>query len=215
MTSNRSCWFLLLLLTAGASAGADQKDKKPAVYTIALPAKADFSALDWAIGEWAGHTEAKTPGEGEGSLHLTMAYALNGRFVSISEETSLPARDASPAVRESWSGYISPSPSGPGFTLRAFSSTGFITQYHVTATPNELRFDPEGGANPPAGWLFRRVISRLAPDYFEETVEVAPPGGAFFSYYSGKLTAVLKPKTTAPATPPAAAPSTGAPPAKP
>ena len=214
MMANRSCW-LLLLLTAGVSASADQKDKKPAVYTITLPAKPDFSALDWAIGEWAGHTESKNPNEGEGSLHLTLSYTLDSRFVSINEEISLPARESSPAVRETWSGYISPSPSRQGFTLRAFSSTGFITEYHITATPAELRFDPEGGANPPPGWLFRRVISRLAPEYFEETVEVAPPGGAFFSYYSGKLTAVLRPKANAPASPPAPAPSTGALPAKP
>ena len=219
MMANRSGCFLFLLLTAGSLSGADQKDKKPAVYKINLPAKPDFSALDWAIGEWAGHTDSKNPNEGEGTLHLVLSYVLDSRFVSISEEISLPARESSPVVRESWSGYISPSPSRQGFTLQAFSSTGFITEYHVTATPTELRFDPEGGANPPPGWLFRRVISRLAPDYFEETVDVAPPGSSFFNYYSGKLTAVLK-QQTAPvkAPPPAAAnpsSSTPPPPAKP
>jgi hypothetical protein len=208
MIASRSCWLVLLLVTAAGPAGAGQKDKKPTIYAIPLPAKPDFSALDWAVGEWAGHTDAKTPKDNVGTLHLTLAYALDRRFVSVNEEISLPAGDSYAAVRESWSGFISPSAPGQGFTLRAFSSTGFIMQYHVTATPSELRFDPEGGANPPPGWLFRRVLSRLAMDYFEETVEVAPPGGSFFSYYSGKLTAVLK------SSPPAAPAPTPASPAK-
>jgi hypothetical protein len=203
MTANRSGWLLLLVLTAAASpSAAQQKDKKPAItYKIVLPAKPDFSALNWLIGEWAGHTvDPHTHEENDGTLHLTLAYALNKRFVRISEEISLPADDTSPAVTESWSGFIGPSASGQGFTLRAYSTTGFISDYHVSATPSELRFDPEGGANPPpGGWLFRHTISQLGPGYFQDVVEAAPPGGSFFTYYTGKLTAVLK--ATAPAAP--------------
>jgi hypothetical protein len=207
MTANRSGWLLLIVLTAATSAatvqqaGAQQKDKKPATYTIDLPAKPDFSALDWAIGEWAGHiVDPKTHKE-NGTLHLTLAYALDKRFVRIGEDISLPASDASPAVNESWSGFIGPSASGQGFTLHAYSSTGFVTDYDVSATTTDLRFDPEGGPNPPPGWLFRRTITQIGPGYFRETVEAAPPGGAFFPYYSGKLTAVLKSPVTAPAGP--------------
>jgi hypothetical protein len=203
MTANRAIWLLLLPVTVAGPAVAAQKDKKPATYTISLPAKPDFSALDWIIGEWAGHTtDPKTGKEGEGTVHLTLAYALDKRFVRISEEIALAAGDSSPAVHESWSGFIGPSASGRGFTLRSFSSTGFITQYHVSATATDLRFDPEGGANPPPGWLFRRTISQIGPQYFEDSVEAAPPGGSFFPYYSGKLTAVLKAPASAPAAKP-------------
>jgi hypothetical protein len=203
---------MLLLVTAATPVIAAQKDKKgktlPA-YTIILPPRPDFSALNWMIGDWAGHiVDLRTGKENDGTLHLTLAYALDKRFVRISEEISLPAGDATPAVHETWSGFIGPSASGQGFTLRAFSSTGFITQYHVSASATELRFDPEGGANPPPGWLFRRTVSLLGPEYFQETVEVAPPGGSFFPYYSGRLTAVLK----APSPPP---PSAAAPAPKP
>jgi hypothetical protein len=208
MTAYRSCWLLLLLMTTATSAAAAQKDKKPATYTIPLPAKPDFSALDWTIGEWAGHTvDPLSHKENGGTLHLTVAYALEKRFVRISEEIALPGGEGAPAVSQSWSGFIGPSASGQGFTLHAYSSTGFITQYHVTATATELRLDPEGGANPPPGWLFRQTVSQLAPEYFQDTVEAAPPGGSFFPYYSGKLTTVLKapaPPATAPA--PAARP---------
>jgi hypothetical protein len=207
MTVDRSCWLVLLLVMAASPAGAAQKNKKPASYTIPLPARPDFSALDWMIGEWAGHpTDPKTGKEREGTLHLTLSYALDKRFVRIGEEVELPAGDSYPAVHEAWSGFIGASASGQGFTMRAFSSTGFITQYHVTANASQLRFDPEGGANPPPGWLFRRTISRIGPEYFEEAVEAAPPGGTFFSYYSGKLTAVLKaPSPASSSTPPPAA----------
>lgn len=207
MTCNCSCRFLLLLVIAASPAIAAQKDRKPVTYTIPLPPKPDFSALDWIIGEWAGHTtDLKTGKDSDGTLHLTLSYALDKRFVRISEEISLPAADSTPAVRESWLGFIGASASGQGFTLRAFSSKGFVTEYHISATPTQLRFDPEGGAIPPPGWLFRRVISSLGPRYFQETVEVAPPGGAFFSYYSGKVTAVLKGTSQAPAAPPQAKP---------
>lgn len=207
MTANRSCWLVLLLVMAASPAGAAQKNKKPATYTIPLPARPDFSALDWMIGEWAGHpTDPKTGKEREGTLHLTLSYALDKRFVRIGEEVELPAGDSYPAVHEAWSGFIGASASGQGFTMRAFSSTGFITQYHVTASASQLRFDPEGGANPPPGWLFRRTISRIGPEYFEDAVEAAPPGGAFFSYYSGKLTSVLQaPSPASSSTPPPAA----------
>jgi len=208
MLRYRSSWivFLVLLLPAGVlMAKGRQADKRPSTYTIPLPPRPDFTPLQWLIGDWAGHTvDSRTGKETEGTVHLTLAYALDKRFVRITEDVSLPAGNTAPAGQESWTGFLSASASGSGFTLRAFSSTGFITAYHVSASETEIRFDPEGGANPPPGWLFRRVISRLGPGYFAETVEVAPPGGAFFTYYTCKLTEVLKPTT-----PPSAPSSTG------
>ena len=199
----RYYWIVILalslppgLLTAEGRRG----DKHPATYSIPLPPRPDFSALEWIIGDWAGHTvDSRTGKETEGTVHLTLGYALDKRFIKITEDVSLPAGNLAPAVHENWVGFLSASTSGTGFTLRTFSSTGFITAYHVSATETEIRFDPEGGANPPPGWLFRRVISRLGPGYFGETVEVAPPGGAFFAYFTCKLTEVLKPKSPSPA----------------
>ncbi|HEY6291788.1 MAG TPA: hypothetical protein VI455_09550 [Terriglobia bacterium] len=193
-----------VLLTAAGKQG----DKAPTTYTIPLPPRPDFSALEWIMGDWAGHTvDARTGKETDGTVQLTLSYALDKRFVRISEDITLPAGNLAPAVHESWTGFLNAGTSGSGFTLRAFSSTGFITEYHVSVTDAQIRFDPEGGANPPPGWLFRHVISRLGPRYFSETVEVAPPGGSFFPYYNCKLTEVLKPKSppaaAAPSSPPA------------
>lgn len=203
----------ILLLAAGSVFGASQKDKPPPTYDIPLPARPDFSPLAWLIGEWAGHTaDVSTGKETKGDVHLSVSYTLDKRFLLIHEEVSLPAGKISPALHEAWTGYLSADPAGAGFVLRTFSSTGFISQYHVTVMDDRVTLDPQGGANPPPGFLFRRVIARLAPGFFSEKVEVAPPGGAFFSYYGAKLTAVIEPKPAAP-TAPAPQPSSPAPPA--
>jgi len=195
-------WIVIpgLLLAANLGAAADgQKDKPPATYSIPLPPRPDFSAFAWIIGDWAGYsTTPQAKKEAQGTVHLTLSYTLDKRFVLVNEEVSLPAGQDAPAQRESWMGFVSASPSGSGFVMRAFSSTGFITDYHVTITNTEVRFDPQGGPNPPPGWLFRRVITRLGPGYFGETVQVAPPGKEFFDYYTAKLTQVIEPKSSPP-----------------
>jgi hypothetical protein len=199
---------LLVFLLTGVLRGEAYpgKDKQPATYTISLPPKPDFSPLAWLVGDWAGQTTGK---DSQGDVHLTVSYSLDQRFVLIKEEVSLPAGKTAPAVHEAWMGFLAPEPSRAGYQLQIYSSTGFITLYRVTVTPDEVRFDPEGGANPPPGWLFRRRITRLGLDFFNDKVEVAPPSGAFFEYYSAKLTRVIqsKPAATQPAaTPPPAAP---------
>lgn len=197
--------LVILLLPAGPVLTASQKDKAPPTYDIPLPARPDFSAFAWLIGDWAGHTTDPVTGkETQGVVHLTISYALDKRFLLIHEEVSLPAGKKAPALHEVWTGFLNADPDGTGFVLRSFSSTGFISQYHVTVSADRVTFDPQGGANPPPGFLFRRVIACLAPGFFSEKVEVAPPGGAFFPYYGAKLTAVLEPT---PAPKPAASPA--------
>jgi hypothetical protein len=200
--------LLLPVLTAALAFGS-QKDKPPATYNIPLPPRPDFSAFDWLRGDWAGHTiDTASDKETEGAVHLTISDTLDKRFLLVHEEISLPPGKTAPPLHEAWTGFVSADPFGSGFVLRVFSSTGFITQYHVTVSDGLVRFDPQGGANPPPGFLFRRTISRLAPGFFAEKVEVAPPGGAFFPYYNAKLTQVLEAK-------PPASPATAPPPASP
>jgi len=74
-----------------------------------------------------------------------------------------------------------------GFLLCTFSSTGFITRYRVTVEGPETHINPEGGEQPPPGWLFRTVINRTGPKEFVETVQAAPPNKSFFDYYTAKL----------------------------
>ncbi len=198
----RSFSAVCVLLLPGFVFAAGQKQKTPSTYDIPLPARPDFSALNWLIGDWAGHTTDVTTGKAtQGDVHLTVSFTLDKRFLLVHEEISLPAGRTSPALRETCTGFLSSDPSGAGFVLWSFSSTGFISQYHVTVSDEQATFDPQGGANPPPGFLFRRVISRLGSGFFSEKVAVAPPGGAFFPYYNAELTQVLEPK---PAVPPAA-----------
>jgi hypothetical protein len=187
---------LLLVASLSAPVGA-QKDKPPAIYSIPLPARPDFSAFAWIIGDWAGYTATPQSGkEAQGSVHLAVSYTLDRRFVLVREDVTLPPTQSAPAQRESWMGLVSASPSGSGFVMRSFSSTGFLTDYHVTVTETEVRFDPEGGPNPPPGWLFRRVLMRLGPGYLGETVQVAPPGKEFFEYYTAKLNQAIQPQSS-------------------
>lgn len=181
--------FLALLCVLGGPA-VRGKEKPPAVYTIPVPPKPDFSLLDWLVGEWTG----KTTGRGaQGEIRLSVTLALEKRFMVLREEASLAAGKTVPASRESWMGILGANSSGPGFFLRAFSSTGFITYYRVTVEGTEIRFNPEGGEQPPPGWLFRRVLQRSGDAEMNEAVEAAPPGKAFFNYYSAKLTRTSKP----------------------
>jgi hypothetical protein len=60
----------------------------------------------------------------------------------------------------------------------------------VTVDGPEIRLTPEGGEQPPPGWLFRRVIHRTGVEEFTEHVQVAPPTKGFFDYYTAELTRV-------------------------
>jgi len=189
--------LLAALLSAGLVFAAGQKNEAQATYDIPLPARPDFSALAWLIGDWAGHTTDVTTGkQTPGIVHLTISDTLDKRFLLLHEEISLPAGKTAPALHETWTGFLSADPSGTDFVLDCFSSTGFISRYLVTVRDDRAVFDPEGGANPPPGFLFRRVIARLGSGFFSEKVEVAPPGGAFFAYYNAQLTQVLESKSS-------------------
>ncbi len=185
----RSHFFILLLLMTPAAlasqAASAAPKQQPKTYSIPLPPQTDFSAFDWLIGEWSGKTVPKSP---QGEVHLSVMSDLGGRFLIFREKVTLAATDSTPAADEFWMGVLSAGKAEHEFTFRVYSSTGFITQFRVTAQKAEIRFLPEGGEAPPPGWLFRRVILRSAPGELTDTVEVAPPDGSFFPYYSAKLT---------------------------
>jgi hypothetical protein len=181
--------FLALLCIVGASSLL-AKEKPPVTYTIPLPPKPDFSALEWLLGAWAGKTTGRAP---QGEVRLSVAYDLEKRVMVLREEVTFPATTAVPAAKEAWMGILSGDRSGAGFILWTFSDTGFITRYRVTAQEGEVTCNPEGGEQPPPEWLVRRVISRSGDAELTETVQMAPPKRAFFEYYSAKLTRTSSP----------------------
>jgi hypothetical protein len=188
--------FVCALFCAALAA----KDKPPVQYQIPIPAAPDFSTLDWLQGKWTGKT---IPPSAPGDLQLSVTSDLEKRFLVLRGEVSLAATATVPETRESWIGIISAE--GTSFILQAFSSTGFITRYRLIFEGAEIHLNPEGGDAPPPGWLFRRIWSRTGTDEFTETVQAAPPGKAFFNYYTGKFTRVpppAKPSAKPPAKPP-------------
>ena len=188
--------LILALACALAGAAAAAKEKPSVQYQIPLPAPPDFSALDWLLGEWTGKTLPNSPA---GDLHLSISLDLEKHFLIFRGEVSLAATQTVPATKESWLGILSADPGGVGFTLQVFSSMGFITRYRVTVEGPQVRLNPEGGDRPPPEWLFRRVLERIGPGEFTETVQVAPPAKPFFDYYSAKFARVPPPAKPSPA----------------
>jgi hypothetical protein len=163
------------------------KEKAPTIYQIPLPPKQDFSAVDWLVGEWTGKT---TDRRAQGEIRLSVSYELDNQVMLLRGEASFQATKTSPAMKESWLGVLTSDRGAGGFLLRTFSSTGFITRYRVTVEGPETHINPEGGEQPPPGWLFRTVIKHTDPQEFVETVQAAPPNKTFFDYYTAKLSRV-------------------------
>ena len=176
--------LILALACLVGAAPVDSKEKPSTVYQIPLPDRPDFSTVDWLVGDWSGKTtDEKTQGE----LHLSVSYQLDKHVILFRGETTLPSPKTSAPMTESWLGVLTPDRQAGGFLLRMFSSTGFITRYRLTVDGSETHINPEGGDQPPPGWLFRTVIKRTNPQEFVETVQVAPPNKSFFDYYTAKL----------------------------
>jgi hypothetical protein len=174
---------LVTFLSPMPASSARADDKPPASYTIPLPPAPDFSALDWLVGDWAGPMVGK---HNQGEVHLSVSYTLSKRFMIFHGQLAQPATKTAPATEETWMGVLGPAHSNSDLMLRVYSSTGFSTNYRVTAVPNEVEFNPAGG-DLPAGWLFRRRLERVGESSLSETLEVAPPGKAFFKYYTAQL----------------------------
>lgn len=187
-------WLCFALVSVLGPALLVAKEKQPNKYSIPLPPKPDFLALDWMVGEWTGKTTGNGP---QAEVHFSAGYDLDQRFMILREEVSFAATRTVPASKEDSMGVLSGEP-GSGFILRWFSTTGFITRYRLSVNGSEIFLNPEGGDNPPPGWLFRRLIRHPDPSQFIETVQVAPANSPFFEYYTAKLTRVLPAKASTP-----------------
>jgi hypothetical protein len=190
-----ACGLILAWVAAPGAPGLAARDKPAVQYKIAIPAPPDFSALEWLQGEWTGKTVTNNPG---GEVKLSVSPDLEKRVMVLRGEVSLAATSTVPATRESWLGILSAGSGGTDFILRVFSSTGFVTRYRLTVEGAEIQMNPEGGDAPPPGWLFRRTWARTGNDEMNETVQTAPPGRAFFDYYTAKLSRVPPAAKTAP-----------------
>lgn len=185
MTKSFLTALCVISLCALASSPLAARKKAPVTYSIQLPPAPDYSSVDWLAGDWAGRTR----GHGsQGQVLLSVSYALDKRFMIFREELSLPAVKGAPATHESLMGILSSGASG--YVMDLYSSNGFITRYRVTIEHGEIDFNPEGGAVPPSGWLFRRVIKHTNGGECTESVDAAPPGKRFFNYYTADLSQV-------------------------
>lgn len=170
-------WWLLPVPARAAQKGRN-------IYTIPTPARADYSTLQWLIGDWSG----KTTGKGmPGQVLLSASFALGRRFIILREQLSLPATQAAPASKEDFMGILSSTGSPTRYVFTLYSSNGFVTRYQVSVKNGEIDFNPAGGLEPPPGWLFRRSIRQTTSQQCVESVDVAPPNQPFFNYYTATL----------------------------
>jgi hypothetical protein len=181
--------LLVLLTLCGAAVGAAAKDKPPVLHRIPLPPRPDFSEVEWLKGDWAGKTTGKSPA---GEISLSVTLDLGERYLVLRGEEKLAATPEIPEYRETWLGILTPDAAQMGFILRIFSDTGFMTRYRTTIDAGTVTFHPEGGEQPPPGWLFRRIIQRTDVGELLVTLQAAPPQKPFFDYY----TAILKRKVS-------------------
>jgi hypothetical protein len=182
----RSTFLLLTLLFGAALAAA--KEKPPGVHRIPLPPRPDFSELDWLAGEWVGKTTDKSPA---GEISLSVTLDLDQRYLILRGEEKLAATPEIPEYKEAWLGVLTQDAAKAGFILRVFSDSGFISRFRALVEKGTVTFSPEGGEQPPPGWLFRRIIQRTDVGELLVTLQAAPPQKPFFDYYS----ALLKRKT--------------------
>ncbi len=187
----RSAILATLVFLAPALLAAGEK--KPSTYRIPLPPKADFSSVEWMIGNWTGQMDRHSP---QGQVHLSVSYDLDRRVMIFREKISLASTGELPANHESSIGILSRAPSGDSFLLQVFASTGFNTQYRVAVAGSEIDFTPDGGPQPLPGWLSRRIIQRGDIDGFTETVQLAPPLKPFFDYYTAAFTRDTAPENS-------------------
>jgi len=196
----RRCSSVLVLILGGAVALA--KEKPPIVHRIPQPPRPDFSELEWLVGEWRGTTTEKSP---QGEVSLSIAFDLDKRFMVFREQLSLAPTPTWVGSKEAWLGVLGRDHSNAAFVLRVYSDTGFVSRYRVTVEAGTVSFHPEGGEQPPPGWLFRRTLQRTDVGEMLETVQVAPPRKPFFDYYTAKLTRAIPPAV--PPTPPPSKPT--------
>lgn len=198
--------LLALALTFGLGSPIAMAAQKPAKsYTIATPPEPNYSQFDWLLGEWTGKTNGK---KAPGQVLLSVSYELGKRFMTFREQLALPPVGDTPATHEGLMGILHTTAAG-GFELTMYSSNGFISHYQVAVKHGEIDFTPAGGPLPPPGWLFRRIFKHTNPGECTETVEVAPPQGAFFKYYTAELTQVTPAVTSQPKAAPKGSPADG------
>ena len=175
--------ILLLIILSGA-VPAEAKEKPPIIHRIPLPPRPDFSELEWLMGNWAGKTTDKSPA---GEISLAVSLDLDQRYLILRGDEKLAATPELPEYEDAWLGILTQDAAKTGYILRIFSNSGFMTRFRGIVDKGTITFNPEGGEQPPPGWLFRRIIQRTDVGELLVTLQAAPPQKAFFDYYSAVL----------------------------
>ena len=134
-------------------------------------------------GSWKGESEGEP---GHGTAARTYAFVLNDGYLHERHVSTYPPQDASQSgeVHEHWS-FLSYDRRRKTLVLRQFHQEGFVNQYKVNAEvtrPDLVVFESEGFENFDSNWRARETYVFVSDDEFEETFELAKPGGEFSVY---------------------------------
>ncbi len=147
-----------------------------------------WKPMRYFLGSWEG------TGEGfgqESKLNRTYEFILEGKFVfSKNKSVFDPPNDDSPGeTHEDWA-IVSYDTNREKLVLRSFHVEGFVNQYvlkSMTPDGRTIVFVTEHIENIEPGWRARETYRILSDDEFEETFELAAPGGDFKVCVSNRL----------------------------
>ena len=147
-----------------------------------------FDSLKPLLGRWTGISEGQP---GTGSVTREYAFALNSRFIRVTNRSEYPPQEKNPKgeVHED-EGFISFDRTRKRLVFRQFHVERFVIHYveDIDATSKQrIVFTSEAIENIPAGFQARETYILHGPDDLEELFEMSEPGKPFTVYSRTRL----------------------------
>jgi len=135
--------------------------------------------LRFFIGRWAGEESGQA---GIGTGEREYEFVLQGRFLQVKNRSVFKPQPDNPQgeVHEDW-GFFSYDKLRGKIVLRQFHVEGYVNYYVLQERPanGNLVFVSESIENLPTGWRARYRFNILDRNSFEESFDLAKPGGDF------------------------------------
>lgn len=140
------------------------------------------------VGQWRGEGDGDP---GHSTVERTYELALDGQYLCVrNKSTYLPQPKNPKGEVHQDIGFYSFDDARGRAIFRQFHSEGFVNQYIAQAAnlaSDDITFESEQLENIPAGYRARETYRFSGNDRFEETFEIAEPGGAFQVYSHNAL----------------------------
>ncbi len=178
--------FVLALLTFGVSSEPTLRPGAAAPQQSEPTSKLDV--FQYFVGDWKG---TGTGASGPSTLERTYAFVLDEQFVrSATHAVFTPSEEGAEAATHADIGMMSYDRARSTYVLREFHSEGYINRYvpqFISEDSTVFAFVSESIENIESGWKARYTVTILGEDEFEDTFELCPPNGEYFTSGTNKL----------------------------